>query len=51
MDLGGSAGSAVETIRVRKRLKRSMELGNRQTRRLELITLTADGVIPLDLSS
>ena len=48
--LGGSAGSAVETIRVRKRLKRSMELGNRLTRRLELITLTTDGVIPLDLS-
>ena len=48
--LGGSAGSAVETIRVRKRLERSMELGNRLTRRLELITLTADGVIPLDLT-
>ena len=48
--LGGSAGSAVETIRVRKCLKRSMELGNRLIRWLELITLTADGVIPLDLS-
>ena len=38
------------TFRVRKGLKRSMELDNRLTRRLELITLTADGVIPLDLS-
>ena len=50
--LGGSAGSASETMRVRKRLKRRMESINRLTCRLELITLTrtADGVIPLDLS-
>ena len=48
--LGGSAGSVSETMRVRKRLKRRMESINRLTRRLELITLTADGVIPLDLS-
>ena len=48
--LRGSAGSAAETMRVRKRLKRCMEFINRLTRRLESIPLTADGVIPLDLS-
>ena len=48
--LGGSAGSAAETMRVRKRLKRRMESINRLTRRLESILLTANGVIPLDLS-
>ena len=47
--LGGSAGSAAETMRVRKRLKRSMELVNRLTRRLDLITLTADGVARVQL--
>ena len=48
--LGGSAGSATETMRARKRLKRSMESVNRLTRRLESTPLTADGAIPLDLS-
>ena len=48
--LGGSAGSAAETMRVRNRLKQRMEFINRLTRRLESIPLTADGVIPLDRS-
>ena len=48
--LEGSAGSAAESTLVRKRLKRRMEFINRLTRRLESIPLTADGVVPLDLS-
>ena len=48
--LGGSAGSAAETMQVRKRLKRSMASIYRLTRRLESIPLTADGANPLDLS-
>ena len=48
--LEGSADSAAETMRVRKRLKRRMEFINRLTCRPESIPLTADGVIPLDLS-
>ena len=50
--LGGSAGSAAETMRIQERLKRHIELVNRLTRRLESLPLTADWVlvVPLDLS-
>ena len=48
--LGGSAGSVAETIRLRERLTRRAESVNKLKRRLKRLRLTADVVVPLDLS-
>jgi hypothetical protein len=49
--LGSSEGSVAETLLVRERLTRRVELVSGLKRRLELIQLTADGVVFLDPSS
>ncbi len=48
--LGDSAGSVSETIRVRERLTRRAVIVSGLKRVLERIQLTADGVVPFDLT-